>query len=109
MLAWTLCRVGRGQELLDALPDVDSPWTRAAVAFASGDLAQAAAICQAMGAASQEARVRLWLAAELVAGHHDAEARDELERVLGFYRRVRGTRYIAAAEALLSGHRASVS
>ena len=54
LLAWTLCRAGKAQELLDALPGIDSPWTHAARAYASGDLAEAASILGTMGARSQE-------------------------------------------------------
>ncbi len=107
ILAWTLRSAGRAHELLDALPDEDSPWTHAARAFAGGDLSTAASICATMGAASQEARVRLWLGAQLMEAGRRAEALAELERAAGFYRRVDATRYLTAVEVMVPGVGAS--
>ncbi len=101
-LAWTLAAVGRGAELLEALPTFDSPWAHAASAFASGDLAGAAELCAAMGAASQEARVRLWLAERLLTAGRHAEGVAELTRARGFYTTVRAARYLRVADVLLA-------
>ena len=61
VLAWTLCALGRGFDVIDALPAADVAWVRAANAFAAGDLRRAAEICAEMGALTEEARDRLWL------------------------------------------------
>jgi DNA-binding SARP family transcriptional activator/class 3 adenylate cyclase/tetratricopeptide (TPR) repeat protein len=101
-LAWTLSALGRGQELIDALPSSDAPSVQAAVAFAAGDLRQAADICARMAAATEEARDRLWLAEALIDQNRRAEADVELQRALAFYRSVSATRYIREAEGLLA-------
>jgi len=101
-LAWMMAAAGRGQELIDALPAGDTPWSHAAVAFIAGDLETAAEICRAMGAATDEARDRLWLAASLVAQRRHADADVHLQRAMTFYRSVGALRYIREGEALLS-------
>jgi class 3 adenylate cyclase len=104
-LAWTLTRLGRGQELVEVLPSNEVPWVSAARAFASGDLRHAADLCQAMGARTEEARDRLWLAGSLIGLHRRGEADVELHRALDFYDSVGATRYIREAEALLGAPR----
>jgi tetratricopeptide (TPR) repeat protein len=101
VLAWTLSRLGRGQELIDAIPSA-VPWVDAALAFAAGDLSEAADICGAMGALAEEARDRLWLAEALVKQSRRAEADVHLHRALAFYRSVDATRYIRMGEALFA-------
>jgi DNA-binding SARP family transcriptional activator/class 3 adenylate cyclase/tetratricopeptide (TPR) repeat protein len=101
-LAWTLSALGRGQELIDVLPSSDAPSVQAAVAFAARDLRRAADICAGMGAATEEARDRLWLAEALIEQNRRAEADVELQRALAFYRSVGATRYIRQAESLLA-------
>ena len=101
-LAWTLTGAGRASELLEILPEEHLPWVQAASAFAAGDLRAAADICGAMGARSEEARDRLWLAASLVDQQRRPEADIELQRALAFYRTVGATRYIRDGEALLA-------
>jgi class 3 adenylate cyclase/tetratricopeptide (TPR) repeat protein len=100
MLAWTLYALGRGQDLIEVLPGDDSPWVHAARAFAAGDLPRAATICGAMGAVTEEARDRLWLAEALLDEHRQAASSAELQRALAFYRTVGATRYIRVAEVL---------
>jgi hypothetical protein len=102
MLAWTAFTLGRGPELIGVLPSDDVPWVHAAVAFASEDLRQAADICCEMGAVTEEARDRLWLAESLIEQNRRAEADVELQRALAFYRSVGATRYIRQAQALLA-------
>jgi class 3 adenylate cyclase len=106
MLAWTLTRLGRGQEVFAVLPSDGVPWVRAARAFASGDLRRGADVCRAMGARTEEARDRLWLAGSLTGLNRRAEAEVELHRALDFYESVGATRYIREAEALLGAPRA---
>jgi hypothetical protein len=55
-----------------------------------------------MGAATEEAHDRLWLAEVLVQQHRRAEAEVELQRALAFYRSVGATRYLRQAEELLT-------
>jgi tetratricopeptide (TPR) repeat protein len=102
VFAWTVAALRRGQELIEVLPSSDVPWVRAAEAFAAGDLRRAADICGAMGAATEEARDRLWLAEALIDQNRRAEADVELQRALTFYRSVGATRYIRQADALLA-------
>jgi len=102
VLAWTLSALGRGEELIDVLPNSDVPWVQAAAAFAAGDLRRAADVCATMGALTEEARDRLWLAEALIKQNRRAEADVELQRALSFYRSVGATRYIREGEALFA-------
>ena len=86
VLVWTLSALGRRQELIEALPTIDVPWVRAARAFVEGDLHEAADICSEMGAVTEEARDRLWLAEALIRENRRAEAEVELQRALAFSR-----------------------
>jgi class 3 adenylate cyclase/tetratricopeptide (TPR) repeat protein len=102
VLAWTVSALGRGPELIEVLPRSDVPWVRAAALLAAGDLGAAADVCAAMGATTEEARDRLWLAEALIEQNRRAEADIELQRALTFYRSVGATRYIREAEGLLA-------
>jgi DNA-binding SARP family transcriptional activator/class 3 adenylate cyclase/tetratricopeptide (TPR) repeat protein len=102
ILAWTLSALRRGGELIDVLPKSNVPWVRAALAFTGGDLRRASDVCGEMGAATEEARDRLWLAEALIEQSRRAEADVELQRALAFYRSVGATRYIRQAEGLLA-------
>ncbi len=102
ILAWTLYALGRGEELIANLPQSDVPWVRAALAFSGGDMRRSADICGEMGAASEEAHDRLWLAASLIEQNRRADADIQLQRALAFYRSVGATRYIREAERLLT-------
>src|SRR5438552_11619577 len=84
MLAWTAVGVGRGRELVDAIPDARGPWGDAAAAFAAGDLRGAADITGRIGARTDEAYDRLRLAQELVACGRPTEAAVEVQRALAF-------------------------
>ena len=55
-----------------------------------------------MGAFTQEARDRLWLAEALIEQNRRGEAEIHLQRALAFYRSVRATRYLRQGEALLA-------
>ena len=101
-LAWTLSRIGRAAELLAILPAENLPWVRAASAYAEGNLRASADVCAEMGARTEEARDRLWLAESLVDQQRRAEADVELQQALAFYRSVGATRYIRAGESLLA-------
>ncbi len=101
-ITWPVTVVGRGQELLGLLTGGESPWARAAMAFAGGDLRRAADICRDMGAVTEEARDRLWLAEILIKEDRRSEADIELRRALAFYHSVGAIRYIRAGEAMLA-------
>jgi class 3 adenylate cyclase/tetratricopeptide (TPR) repeat protein len=100
-LAWTAPRLGVAQEVLEMLPSADVPWVTAARAFVTGDQRQAADVCGAIGALTEEARDRLWLGESLIHLNRREEANAALERALDFYVSVGATRYIEQAEALL--------
>jgi tetratricopeptide (TPR) repeat protein len=100
-VAWTFAALSRGQEWIDALRHAETPWLQAAILFISGDLEGAADVCRAIGAATQEARDRLWLAESLIARNRRVEADIQLQRALVFYRSVGANRYIRQAQALL--------
>jgi class 3 adenylate cyclase len=102
MLAWALSALGRRDELLKALPDIDLPWVHAARSYASGDVRRAADICATMGAATEAARDRLFLAHALVEQNRPKEADVELQRALAFYRSVDATHYLRECEGLLA-------
>jgi hypothetical protein len=94
--------LGRGREFIDALPRRDSKWAQAASAFAAGNLRDAADICGEMGAVTEEAHDRLWLAESFVVQNRRAEADIQLQKALAFYRSVEATRYIRHGETLLA-------
>ena len=102
MLAWALSALGRRDELLEALPDIDLPWVHAARSHAAGDVRRAADICATMGAATEEARDRLLLAQALVEQNRPNEAEAELQRARAFYRSVDATRYLRECEGLMA-------
>jgi tetratricopeptide (TPR) repeat protein len=102
VLAWTVVALKRERELVEVLPLIEWPWVRAARAFAERDLRRAADICGQMGATTEEARDRLWLAEALIKQNRRAEADVELRRVLTFYQSVGATRYVREAEGLLA-------
>ena len=102
VFAWTMVALGRGQELADTLTNVDVPWVRAAALFATGDLGGSADICATMGAVTEEARDRLWLAESLIKQGRRGDADIELHRALAFSRSVGATRYIREGEMFLA-------
>ncbi len=106
-LAWTMTGLGRDADMDDVLPADDVPWVHAARAFVAGDLRHAADTCRAMGALTEEARDRLWLAKSLLDKHRLVEAETELQRAVAFFRSVGATRYIREAEAMQSARIAS--
>jgi tetratricopeptide (TPR) repeat protein len=102
VFAWTAFALGKERELTEVLPTDDVPWVHAARSFAAGNLGAAADVCGAMGAVTEEARDRLWLAGALIEQNRRSEADVELRRALAFYRSVGATRYIREAEGLLA-------
>ncbi|MDP8905749.1 MAG: AAA family ATPase [Chloroflexota bacterium] len=77
-------------------------WQDAYRLIAQGRPAQAADLIDDLLATSSAAVVRLHAAREYVAQGRQAEAREQLEKVLPFWRSVRATRYLQQAEEILS-------
>ena len=103
-LAWVAWRLGRGDELLDAVRNeaLESPWLVAARAIAAGDFVRAADIYAEMGTTALEAFNRLCAAEQLVGEGRRAEADEQLRPALAFYRSVGASRYVREGEALLA-------
>jgi len=103
-LAWLGLTLGRETEVAPILErePLDTPWTRAGRAVLAGDLSGAADLLGEIGAAAQEAFLRLRSAEQLVQAGRRAEADEQLRRALAFYRSVGATRYVREGEALLA-------
>jgi class 3 adenylate cyclase/tetratricopeptide (TPR) repeat protein len=93
MLAWAAHQLGREAELVEVLEreQFKSPWLRGALAVAVRDFHEAGEICGDIGTRPLEAFFRLQTRAE-----------EDVALALAFYRKVRATRYIREAEALLA-------
>ncbi len=76
-------------------------WTEAASAVLRGEIVQAAELLDEIGDAELESLARLRAARRLVAEGRRAEADEQLQRSLAFWRSVRATRYIEQADELL--------
>jgi class 3 adenylate cyclase/tetratricopeptide (TPR) repeat protein len=101
--AWLAHDLGRGKEyevLLRPWPNL--PWAAAAEAVCAGDYRRAAAVLERIGYRPGEAYARLRAAEQLVAEGRRAEADEELQRSLAFWRSVGATRYVREGEALLA-------
>jgi len=95
-------QLGLEQEVLAALADyAATPWTEAVRAYGQHDFAVAAEILHRIGTRPDEAEARLRAAEELVAQGRRAEADEQLQQALAFYRSVGATRYVRECEALL--------
>jgi hypothetical protein len=96
-------RLDLAQELLDALADHrQTPWTETVRAYAHGDFAAAAEILHRTGSKPEEAEARLRAAEQLAAAGRRAEANEQLQQALDFYRSVGATHYVRECEALLA-------
>ena len=93
--------LGHGDRLSSLLRGaVASPWRDAAQAALSGDPVRDAEILAEIGAHTYEAAARLRAGKQLVEQGRNAEADDQLQRALAFYRSVGATRYIREGEGL---------
>jgi class 3 adenylate cyclase len=100
-IAWTAIELGRREEFASALEiTVQTHWTDALKTLLAGDLVAAADLLDVGGTLPEAAFMRLWAAEELMAAGRRAEADEQLERALVFWRSVGATRYIGEAEAL---------
>jgi tetratricopeptide (TPR) repeat protein len=101
--AWVMLDLGLADDyrrLVAEHPEI--PWARAASAVCSGDLAGAAEVLEQIGYRPGEAYARLRLAKQFVEEGRRAEADEELQRSLAFWREVGATRYVREGEALLA-------
>jgi len=103
-LAWILTRLGREEEFLEtaAKAQRSTKWLDAATAFARGDVELSADICAQIGVVPNEAYARLRAAEKLLEEGRRADAEDQLQRALEFYRSVGASFYIREAEALMA-------
>jgi len=95
--------LGFGDEysaLMAGAPDV--PWARAAGAICSGDFREAADVLGQIGYRPGEAYARLRAARQLVEDGRRAEADEQLQQALAFWREVGAMRYVREGEALLA-------
>ncbi|HXG77194.1 MAG TPA: AAA family ATPase [Gaiellaceae bacterium] len=101
-LAFVADELGCAEELAQRLgrPPRTS-WTRASEALVRRDFVSAADLLHEIGALEAEPLARLQAAVALAAAGRRAEADEQLERALAFWRSVRATRYLRKAEALL--------
>jgi hypothetical protein len=79
-----------------------TPWVDAATAYVEGDLVGCADLLSEIGDAVGEAEVRMRAGERLSAEGRLADAREQLERALGFWHSVGATTYVARCEALLA-------
>jgi len=103
-LAWVATELQCTAELrerLAALPQ-RSKWAEAAEALLQGDYVAAADIYADIGTLDEEAFARLRAAERLVGEGRRAEADEQLQKSLAFWRSVGATRYIREGEALLA-------
>jgi class 3 adenylate cyclase len=103
LFASAAVRLGLGEELADALGGHPATrWTEAVRAYVSGDFVGAAEILHRIGSKPDAAEARLRAAERLVAEGHRAEADEQLQQALEFYRSVGATPYVRECEALLA-------
>ena len=102
-LALVADELGCAEELAEQLErGPQTIWTDAARALLRQDFTRAADILDEIGDAELAALARLRAAEQLVAEGRRAEADEQLQRSLAFWRSVQATRYIRQAEALLA-------
>ena len=103
-LVVALHALGRGEEFvaLVARAGVPTPWRRAAAFYASGEFRESANVYAEIGARPEEAFARLRAAESLVSEGRRAEADEELQRSLAFWRSVGAAAYVREGEALLA-------
>jgi class 3 adenylate cyclase/tetratricopeptide (TPR) repeat protein len=102
-LAWLARDLGRAESFRDPAGHEprQTPWIEAGHAIVEGDFARAADVLERMGVAPDEAYARLRAAEQLAAEGKSAEAAEQRDRALTFYRSVGATRYVRRAEKLL--------
>jgi len=103
-LAWVAAELDFARELLERLERIPlrTKWGDATRALLHRDFATAAEVYYDMGVRDREAAARQRAAAQLVADGRRAEADEQLQRSLAFWRSVGATRYIRQGEVLLA-------
>jgi tetratricopeptide (TPR) repeat protein len=103
-LAWVAAELDSGAEIAERLERTQLPtkWADATRALLRGDLVGAADIFFEIGDLAEEAFARLRAAEQLVAEGRRAEADEQLQKSLAFWRSVGAIRYIRQGEALLA-------
>ena len=103
-LAWAAAELDCAAELGERLEQTQLPtkWTDAARGLLQRDFLTAADVFYDIGVLDEEAAARLRAAEQLVAEGRRAEADEQLQKALEFYRAVGATRYISEGEALLA-------
>jgi tetratricopeptide (TPR) repeat protein len=103
-VAWVALRFGREADIARVLAreKFALPWLRVAQVVVAGEFSEAADLLAAMESPTQEAFYRLRAAEQLVAEGRRAEADQELQAALAFYRSVGATRHVREGEALLA-------
>jgi class 3 adenylate cyclase/tetratricopeptide (TPR) repeat protein len=100
--AAALYELGLGADVVAALESRRSAYERTARRLCTGDFEAAADEFAKIGATRMEAEARLLAARDLLAKGRRAEADVQLEQALVFFRSVRATPYVEAAESLLA-------
>jgi tetratricopeptide (TPR) repeat protein len=94
--------LGLLHEVVDALGAYpDTLWTEVVRAYGAGDFVGAAETLRRIGDRPDEADARLRAAEQLSAEGRTAEADEQLQQALAFYRSVGATRFVTECEALL--------
>jgi tetratricopeptide (TPR) repeat protein len=103
-LAWVAEELGVREELNAKLAQtpVQTAWHNVIRAYLASDFVAAADVLSEIGDAVEEALARLRAAEELVAQGRRAEADEQLQKSLAFWRSVGATRYVREGEALLA-------
>jgi hypothetical protein len=103
LVASAAVRLDLGEELRGALNGHPAtPWTESVRAYLSRDFLAAADILHRCGSRPDEAEARLRAAEQLLGEGRRAEASEQLQQALEFYRSVGATRYIRDCEVLLA-------
>jgi hypothetical protein len=103
-LAWFANELDIAEELGERVvrAPLETKWMEAMRAILEGDLVGAADIYFEIGDEMEEAFARLRAAEWLVAEGRRAEADEQLQKALAFWRSVGATRYVREGEALLA-------
>ena len=107
---WELCDIAVALIALDRIEALrvavdaakETRWAEALRHYLTGEFDRAADVFAEMKAPWDEADARLRAAGQLVADSRRAEAHEQLQRALTFYRSVGATRYIRQGEELLA-------
>jgi class 3 adenylate cyclase/tetratricopeptide (TPR) repeat protein len=100
LFAWVVTELGRADDVLAAIPEQPSPWEQVFAGILRGEFLAAADAYERYGVMPGTALMQLRAAEQLLAEGRRAEADEQLELALAFWRSVGATRHVAEAEAL---------